>query len=81
VTLARANLATVLVERFGDSYLTVFNDGGETADVVVRLLLPGVTGATDLVSGAEAKVARDETSATASFRLAAEDVAVLRLQR
>jgi hypothetical protein len=81
VTQARANAPAILVERFGDDYLTVFNDGAETADVVVRILLPAVTGATDLVSGAETQVTRDETGATAAFRLAPEDVAVLHLRR
>ncbi len=48
---------------------------------MVRILLPAVTGATDLVSGAAANVPQDGTGVTASFRLASEDVAVLQLQR
>ncbi len=81
LTLARANAAAILVERFGDDYLTVFNDGSEAADVAVHILLPAVTGVTDLVRDAAIKVAPEGTGVTASFRLAAEDVAVLHLQR
>lgn len=81
VTLGRADEPTFLLERFGQDYLTVFNDGNAAREAGVRVLLPGVTGATDLVTGQEVAVAREGEAVILRLRLAPEDVAVLHLRR
>lgn len=81
LTMARPDQPSFLVERFGQDYLTVFNDGAEAAETMLRVLLPGVTGATDLVNGQETAAQRDGDAATLRVRLAPEDVAVLQLRR
>lgn len=81
VTLAVSEDPAILVERFGRDYLTVFNDGPEAREAVVRVSLPGVTGAEELVTGREIGARREGDAAVLRVRLEPEDVAVLRLRR
>jgi hypothetical protein len=81
LTQARSEDPAFLIERFGQDYLTVFNDGGEAREGIVRVLLPGIRGATELVSGQEVAAQHDGEVVALRVRLAAEDVAVLQLRR
>ncbi|MDY0168134.1 MAG: hypothetical protein RBS80_16420 [Thermoguttaceae bacterium] len=73
VSLARSDNSRVYVERFGDRYLTVFNDSDSQQQVTVQLdgLEPGRS--IELLTGRE--IAWNHGRAT--FSLAAEDVAVI----
>ena len=51
VTLARSDDLKVYVERFGDKYLTVFNDGPEPKTVTITLEGPAPKASRDLVAG------------------------------
>ncbi|NQT13838.1 MAG: hypothetical protein HQ582_13880, partial [Planctomycetes bacterium] len=77
ITLARSDDEHVYVERFGDRYLTVFNDSPERRTATVRLELGGDLPAStpDLVTGRSISW-RD---GKATLTLDAEDVAVIDL--
>jgi len=76
ITQAHSSHPKVYVERFGDRYLTVFNDSPEqrTATITLQGLKPGKS--RDLVTGKP--VAWQDGKAT--LTLAAEDVAVIELR-
>ena len=73
ITRARSDNPKVYVERFGEKYLTVFNDSGRQTDVLITLA--GMTSGkvTDLVRGAGLRV----TDGKLVLTLKAEDVAVI----
>jgi hypothetical protein len=75
VTRAHANDDRVHVERFGDRYLTVFNDSPDRRTVTIRLDVPAPTASRKLVTGQELSWTAGATTLT----LAAEDVAVIDL--
>ena len=81
VTLANSSDEKVHVERFGDRYLTVFNDSAEertvTVEIDARLQQAVSSAARELVSGQP--VLWDDGKAT--LVLGAEDVAVIDLSR
>ncbi len=81
VTLARSSDEKVYLERFGDRYLTVFNDSAEQRTVVVELdpqLRPKTSATTrDLVGGGSV----EWSDGKASITLGAEDVKVIDLSR
>jgi len=76
VTLAYSSDDRVYVERFGNRYLTVFNDSGMRRTATIRVELP--TGATsrELVSGQFTTWENGQTALT----LEPEDVAVIDLR-
>lgn len=78
VTLARSSDPKVYVERFGDRYLTVFNDSPETRTATITLdgLAPAKPESPELVRAG--RVAWKDGKATVT--LAAEDVAVIDLR-
>jgi hypothetical protein len=73
ITCARSNNPEVYVERFGQKYLTVFNDSSRQNRVIITLigLPPGK--ARELVSGVQLPV----TDGKLALTLGAEDVAVI----
>ncbi|NQV33195.1 MAG: hypothetical protein HQ515_10905, partial [Phycisphaeraceae bacterium] len=75
VTRARTNDASVYVERFGDRFLTVFNDSDQSRSVIITLegWTPGPS--RDLVSNEVVVWRRGATELT----IAAEDVAVIEI--
>ena len=75
VSRALSNDQAVYVERFGERYLTVFNDSGAKKDVVVTLTGKAPRQVRELVSG----VALPLTDGKIGMTLAAEDVAVMAL--
>ncbi len=79
VTLARSSDEKVYLERFGDRYLTIFNDSAEKRTAVVDLdpqLRPKVPATTrELVGGGSVQWSDDKASIT----LEAEDVKVIDL--
>ncbi len=77
ITLARSNDPKVLVERFGEKYLTVFNDAGKPRTAVVQLDGLRAAGARDLVRGRDIAI----QGGTMRIPLEAEDVAVVELAR
>jgi len=76
VTLARSSNPKVYVERFGDEYLTVFNDGSKTQNATITLLTTPPKRSRDLVSGRDVAWAGARTEIT----LEGEDVAVLTIE-
>jgi hypothetical protein len=76
VTLARSSDQKVYVERFGERYLTVFNDSDHPRKATVTLEGLDASGATELLSGS--RIAIEEGSFSVS--LGAEDVAVIDLR-
>jgi hypothetical protein len=79
VTLARSSDEKVYVERFGDRYLTVFNDSGEerTVTIEVEADLGGPSTTRELVGGGTVAW----KGGRATMTLGAEDVAVVDLLR
>jgi len=75
ITGARSNDDKVYVERFGDRYLTVFNDSSQSRTVAIRLDAPAPTASRELVTA----TAVTWTAGATTLTLAAEDVAVLDL--
>jgi hypothetical protein len=76
VTNARSSDPKVYVERFGDKYLTVFNDSPEARTVTITLAKPGPKESKELVSG-NAVTWQD---GKATLELAGEELAVLELR-
>src|SRR5664280_1225834 len=76
VTGAKSDDPKVYVERFGDKYLTVFNDSDRKKDVVVTITTKPPTKAKELLNGAEVPV----TDGKLKLTLGAEDVAVIELE-
>ena len=76
VTNAKSSDPKVYVERFGDKYLTVFNDSPEPRTVTITLSEPGPKESKELVSGN----AVPWQDGKATVKLAGEEVAVLELQ-
>ena len=76
ITGAHSSDARVYVERFGDRYLTVFNDSSESRTATIRLDGSAPAAAQDLVAGTPVVWTGDATTLT----LAAEDVAVIDLK-
>jgi hypothetical protein len=76
ITRARSGNPKVYVERFGENYLTVFNDSGRTQEVVITLDGPLAAQARDLVAGKELTV----TAGRIPLSLEPEDVAVIALE-
>jgi hypothetical protein len=74
VTLAHTDDDRVYVERFGNRYLTVFNDSNERRTVTIRVELPTAT-SRELVSGRNIAWDHGQTVLT----LEPEDVAVIDL--
>ncbi len=75
ITLARCDDDRVYVERFGDRYLTVFNDSDEAKAVPLRLDGLRATAGKELVSGRDLKFAGGKTT----LDLGSESVAVIEL--
>jgi len=75
VTGARSSDPEVYVERFGERYLTVFNDSDEQRSVTVTVDDEGVESARDLVTSAQLPCEGGEVTVT----LGAEDVALIDL--
>jgi hypothetical protein len=76
VTRARSDHPKVYVERFGEKYLTVFNDSGKQAEAVITFTDKPPAKARDLVSGADLPMAGGKITMTVK----AEDVAVIALE-
>jgi len=78
ITHAHSSDAKVYVERFGEKYLAVFNDAGETRTVTVALTGPLASASTcrDLVSNQPVAV----DNAALTLTLGPEDVAVIELK-
>jgi hypothetical protein len=74
VTGARTSDPAVYVERFGDRYLTVFNNGNARKEAVITVSSP-VRGAKELVASRVLAVSRS----VIRFELDTEDVAVIEL--
>ncbi|MFA6294646.1 MAG: hypothetical protein WC637_22835 [Victivallales bacterium] len=79
---ARSGNPKVNVERFGENYLTVFNDGAESCEVILTREGALPKSCRELISGRDLKFvqAADKHSATAKLRLGPEDVAVLEFE-
>jgi hypothetical protein len=75
MTRARSSDEKVYVERFGDRYLTVFNDSSDRRTVTIRLELPAPAASRELVTGKEISWNGGATTLT----LAPEDIAVFSL--
>jgi len=76
VTGAVSNDAKVYVERFGQRYLTVFNDSSQERIVTITLDDPAPTRSRELVAGLDMAWPGNK----AAVKLVAEDVAVIDLQ-
>ncbi len=76
VTGARSGDPEVYVERFGERYLTVFNDGADERSVTVTVDDQGVESARDLVTDAQLPCEGGEVTVT----LGPEDVALIELR-
>jgi hypothetical protein len=76
ITHARSSDEHIYIERFGNRYLTVFNDSSERRSVTITM--EGITSAADreLVHGQKINFRNGQ----ANFTLAAEDVAVIELK-
>ena len=75
---ARTANPKVYLERFGDNFLTVFNDGAESCDVTLTREGAPPKGCRDVVSGSEVKFTRTAGNVcTTTIHLDAEDVAAL----
>jgi hypothetical protein len=76
ITHARSSDEHIYIERFGNRYLTVFNDSSERRSVTITM--EGITSAThrELVHGQKINFRNGQ----ANFTLAAEDVAVIELK-
>jgi len=76
VTGARSSDDKVYVERFGDRYLTVFNDSSERRTATVRLELPAPSASRELVTQTPVRW----SDGAATLTLPAEGVAVIELK-
>jgi hypothetical protein len=76
VTGARSSDPKVYLERFGEQYLTVFNDAGRKTEAIITFVDGAPAKPRDLVSGAEVPVADGRIR----LSIGAEDVAVLALK-
>ncbi len=76
ITRARSDSPKVYVERFGEKYLTVFNDSERQAEAVITFTDKPPAKARDLVSGADLPMAGGKITMT----LKAEAVAVIALE-
>jgi hypothetical protein len=76
ITGARTSDENVYVERFGDRYLTVFNDSSESRTATIRLDTPAASASRELVSDTSVTW----TDGAATLTLAAEGVAVIDLK-
>jgi hypothetical protein len=76
ITRARCEDPKVWVERFGEKYLTVFNDSGRETEAVIVLSGKASGKVRELVGGAELPVADGKLT----LSLKAEDVAVIVLE-
>jgi hypothetical protein len=65
----------VVIEQFGDKYLTLYNHGKKTADVKLAFKVP-VASVKELVKGGEVATADGK----AEFKLESDDVMLLELQ-
>jgi hypothetical protein len=75
VTNARSNDENVYVERFGEKYLTVFNDSAENRKVSIKLKKNSSTLCRELLSGKIIQITNGEFAVA----LGAEDVAMIEL--
>lgn len=75
ITRAASDNARVYVERFGERYLTLFNDSDQRQTATIRLDLPAAKSVKELVSGRPLPTANNRLRIT----LDAEDVAVIDL--
>jgi len=75
VTRAHSDREAVYVERFGDDYLTVFNDSGRRQKVTITTEMQGIEPTHELVGGRDVEWHQGQATLT----LGAEDVAVLQL--
>ena len=76
ITRARSSDERVYVERFGDRYLTVFNDSPESRTATIRLDGPAPSASRELVADAPVTW----TAGAATLTLPPEDVAVIDLE-
>ena len=76
ITGARSSDPQVYVERFGEKYLTVFNDGKEKKEVTITLDGPVPAEGRELVRGVDLRWTRGQVK----LPLDAEDVAVIELK-
>ena len=72
--LAKCEGDGVVMEQFGEKYLTLYNHGKGCADVKMEFLVP-VTGARELIENAEVAVQKGK----AKFQLEPDDVMMLEL--
>ena len=75
ITGARSNRKTVYIERFGRQYLTVFNDGSQQQEVTLTTEMDVPEKTQELLTGRDIAWHK----AQAALKLAAGDVAVLKL--
>jgi hypothetical protein len=75
ITLASSSSQAVHIERFGDQYLTIFNDSSQPQEVTITAQMDIKGPTPNLLSGRNL----DWREKKAMITLAAEDVAVLRL--
>jgi hypothetical protein len=73
IARAQSNDPKVYVERFGEKYLTVFNDSGRQTEVVITLTDKASGKVTELVGGTDLPV----TDGKLTLSLKAEDVAII----
>jgi hypothetical protein len=76
ITRASSSNKAVRIERFGDQYLTVFNDSKQQQEVTITAQMDIKAPTLELVSGRNL----DWQEKKATITLAAEEVAVLRLK-
>ena len=75
ITRARSSDDRVYVERFGERYLTVFNDSSEPRTATIQLEIPPPVSGRELVTDTP----MTWTNGAATLQLGAEDVAVIDL--
>jgi len=75
ITLAHSSDNRVYVERFGNRFLTVFNDSTERRDVTITLERKAPRAARELINGRTIKFRGQQTNLT----LDGEDVAVIEM--
>jgi hypothetical protein len=73
ITRAQSNDPKVYVERFGEKYLTVFNDSGRQTEVAITLTDKASGKVKELVGGTDLPV----TNGKLTLSLKAEDVATI----
>ncbi len=75
ITLARSNDNSVYVERFGDKYLTVFNDSAEQRTVSIKLEHDNSETSQELINGRNITWRDQRTELT----IGAEDIAIIEM--